>query len=151
MTSRTSEVSAEAEQTGQAADTVHANAEGLATAVSELRQMVVRVVRTSTTEVDRRQDVRHPTNLPCCIAAAGAAPVAARLVNLLARRRPGGRRAGTWQPGHAGHCTLDGLGFGLPFTVRVAEGGGLGLTFALEAAQAEQCGGVCGGGDNGAS
>ena len=135
MTSRTGEVSTEAEQTGQAADTVHTNAEGLATAVNELRQMVVRVVRTSTTEVDRRRDVRHPTNLPCCIAAAGAAPVAARLVNLSA----GGARVEdgpALAAGARGTLTLDGLGFGLPFTVRVAEGGGLGLTFALEAAQA---------------
>ncbi len=136
MTSRTGEVSAEAEQTGHAADTVHANAEGLAAAVSELRQTVVRVVRTSTTEVDRRQAVRHPSNLPCRIAAVGAAPVAARLVNL----STGGARVEggpALAAGARGTLTVEGLGFALPFTVRLAEGGGLSLAFVLEPGQGD--------------
>ena len=56
MTSRTTEVSAEAEQTGIHAADVRENAVALNTAVGELRHSVIRVVRTSTPEVDRRAD-----------------------------------------------------------------------------------------------
>ena len=137
MTGRTGEVSAEAEQTGRDADTVHANAEGLATAVGELRRTVVRVVRSSTAEVDRRHDPRHPTDLRCRIAAAGAAPVSARLVNL----SRGGARVEDGPPlgiGARGTLSIDGLGFGLPFSVRAVDRGALSLGFALEAGQADQ-------------
>ena len=54
ITGRITEVSAEARQTGQHAAEVQADASGLAGLVSELRRIVVRVIRTSTTEVDRR-------------------------------------------------------------------------------------------------
>jgi hypothetical protein len=137
MTGRTGEVSAEAEQTGHDAGTVHENAAGLAEAVSELRGMVVRVVRSSTTEVDRRQVTRHATDLRCNLTVAGAAPVSARLVNLSA----GGARVEGGPPLRAGACgtlSVDGLGFSLPFTVRAAEGGGISLAFALEAGQGER-------------
>jgi len=50
MTDRTREVSTEAEQTGKHAADVRENA-----AVVDLGQFVIRVVRTSTTEVDRRK------------------------------------------------------------------------------------------------
>ncbi|HTI83165.1 MAG TPA: cache domain-containing protein [Acetobacteraceae bacterium] len=55
MTSRVTEVTAEAEQTGKHATEVRDDAAGLNIAVSELRKSVVRVVRTSTDEVNRRQ------------------------------------------------------------------------------------------------
>ena len=58
MTNRTTEVTAEAEQTGKHAAEVRENAGGLNTAVEELRHSVIRVVRTSTTEVDRRIERR---------------------------------------------------------------------------------------------
>jgi methyl-accepting chemotaxis protein len=137
MTFHTVEVSTEAEQTGQDADTVHENAEGLAAAVTELRRTVVRVVRSSATEVDRRQVARYPTDLRCGIAVAGGAPVAARLTNLSA----GGARVEqgpALEEGAAGTLSVEGLGFPLPFTVRTAERGGLSLAFALEPAQAER-------------
>ncbi len=137
MTGRTGEVSAEAEQTGHDADTVHENAEGLAAAVSELRGMVVRVVRSSTTEVDRRQATRHPTDLRCSVTVPGAAPVSARLVNLSAggARVEGGPALGA---GAGGTLSINGLDFALPFSVRATDGGGLSLAFALEALQGER-------------
>ena len=130
-------MSAEAEQTGRDADTVHANAEGLAAAVTELRQTVVRVVRSSTTEVDRRRATRHPTDLRCHIALAGAAPVPARLANLSS----GGARVEggpALDVGARGALTVDGLGFALPFSVCAADGGGISLVFALAPGQIEQ-------------
>ena len=137
MTGRTTEVSAEAAKTGQDAQAVHVNAEALAGAVRELRQTVVRVVRSSTAEVDRRDDKRHPTDLRGRIEAAGAAPVAVRLANLSG----GGARVEEGPAlgvGARGTLTVDGLGFPLPFSVRAADRGGLSLAFALEAGQAER-------------
>ena len=139
MTFHTVDVSTEAVQTGLDAVTVHENAEGLAAAVSELRRTVVRVVRSSTTEVDRRHAIRHPTDLPCRLAVAGAAPVTARVVNLSS---DGGRvEDGPVLPvGATGTLTIDGLGFPLPFSVRAAEDGALGVAFTLEPPQHERLG-----------
>ena len=55
MSGRITEVSAEAEQTEQHALSVRENAAALETAVAELRHAIIRVVRTSTTDVDRRR------------------------------------------------------------------------------------------------
>lgn len=55
MTRRIVEVSAEAEQNGQGAKQVHEGAAALAAAVGALKRTVVQVVRTSITEVTRRQ------------------------------------------------------------------------------------------------
>ena len=101
MTGRTGEVSAEAEQTGHDADTVHENADGLAAAVSELRSMVVRVVRSSTTEVDRRRPRAIETNLRCSLAVAGAAPVSARR-SISPPAVAGLKMPPRWRPGRAG-------------------------------------------------
>jgi methyl-accepting chemotaxis protein len=54
MTARTADVSAEAGETGSHATEVRENAAGLDSAMEDLRNSVIRVVRTSTTEVDRR-------------------------------------------------------------------------------------------------
>lgn len=54
MTSQVGEVSTEAERTDGHAGTVQDNASGLNAAVSELKQSLIRVVRTSTAEVDSR-------------------------------------------------------------------------------------------------
>ncbi|CAH2601955.1 HAMP domain-containing protein [Rhodovastum atsumiense] len=77
MSGRAAEVSAEAERTDQNAGSVQQGAAGLSVAMAELRRTVVRVVRTSTSEVDRRQDLRHSVNLPgqVTVAGGGARPV----------------------------------------------------------------------------
>ena len=59
MTTRTAEVSTEARQTGRHAAEVRETAIGLNDAMEELHHSVVHAVRTSTTEVDRRADVRY--------------------------------------------------------------------------------------------
>ena len=137
MTGRTGDVSVEARQTGRDADAVHANAEGLAGAVSELRQTVVRMVRTSTTEVNRRRLPRYPTVLRGRLQADGAAAVSVRVVNLSG----GGARleeAPALRVGGRGTLSIDGVGFSLPFSVRATEGDGASLAFTLESAQAER-------------
>jgi methyl-accepting chemotaxis protein len=134
MTSRTGEVSVEAGQTGIHAAEVRENALGLNAAVEGLRHSVVRVVRTSTTEVDRRQDLRHAGDLACRVAIAGQFS-RARVADLSER--------GACVLGHAavavgtrGTLTLDGIDFALPFIVRSADSGGLHLAFELDAATA---------------
>jgi methyl-accepting chemotaxis protein len=57
MTNRTAEVLAEAEQTGKRAIEVHENVAELNASVTKLGQSVIRVVRASTVEVDRRQAI----------------------------------------------------------------------------------------------
>jgi methyl-accepting chemotaxis protein len=71
MTTRTHEVSAEASETGRQAADVRANAIGLSNAMEELRHSVIRVLRTSTTEVDRRADRRRPCLIEATIAYGG--------------------------------------------------------------------------------
>ena len=60
MTRRISEVSAEAEQTGERSAQVRGDTAALNAMVDELKHSVIRVVRTSTAEVDRRATRRRP-------------------------------------------------------------------------------------------
>ena len=120
MTNRTEEVSTEAEQTGRHAADVREIAAALNTAVGDLRNSVIRVVRTSTTEVDRRRVVRHRVDLPCRLSVPGQA------VSRRACHRHFGRRCQPpWRAiatsGHAPHLHLDSVGFALP-NVRSREG-----------------------------
>lgn len=62
MTSRVTEVTTEAGHTGRQAAEVRENATALNIAMGDLRNTVIRVVRTSTAEVDRRRYRRRP----CC-------------------------------------------------------------------------------------
>jgi methyl-accepting chemotaxis protein len=81
MSSRVTEVAAEAEQTEEYARSVRENASALEVAMAELRHAVIKVVRTSADEVNRRDSPRYPVDLPCRVSAAGAVQ-AARLIDL---------------------------------------------------------------------
>ena len=76
MTRRINEVSGEAGKTGEHAAGVRDHAAGLTRQVEELRHVVVRVVRTSTTEVDRRQTPREQVDLPCRLIVGGGSHAA---------------------------------------------------------------------------
>jgi methyl-accepting chemotaxis protein len=133
--SRISEVSAEAERTDRQAADVRANTEALAGAVGSLRHSVVRVVRTSSTEVDRRGAVRFGTDLPCRVSGAGVAGQSARVVDL---SEGGACVAGgpAMAPGTNGSLTMDEAGLPLPFTVCGTESGMLRVAFAPNEAAA---------------
>ncbi len=116
MGSRIAEVSTEAEQTGRYALSVRENAMALEEAVGELRHAVIRVIRTSTTEVNRRGTERYRVNLPCRLTTAGGIQSAtivdlsstgAQLIDVPAM--PEGAR---------GKVSLDGMAALLPFVVR---------------------------------
>jgi methyl-accepting chemotaxis protein len=134
MTSRTAEVSAEAEQTGRHAAEVGENAVALNAAIGELRHSVIRVVRTSTTEVDRRQAERFPVDLPCPLSIAGQSSTA-RVTDM--SMHGAYIRSGSIVPvGTRGTLTADSIGFPLQFTVRATENDGLRLMFELDVATA---------------
>ena len=75
MTTRITEVSAEAGETGHQAVEVRENATGLSDAMDELRHSVVRVVRTATTEVDRRASRRRPCLVEATVSHEGQSEV----------------------------------------------------------------------------
>lgn len=134
MTDRTAEVSSEAAQTGEHATDVRENTAALNTAVGELRRSVIRVVRVSTTEVDRRHEHRHSANITCRLVIAGLSSTA--LIADLSERGAYVRSAAAVPVGSRGTLTIETVGFPLPFNVRAVEDDGLHLAFELDEATA---------------
>ncbi len=130
MTERIAEVFHEAGHTGLCATQVRDDAAGLATSVSELKLTVVRVVRTSTRQVDRRMLPRHGVDLPCRLHVDGRGILEGRVVNLSEQ----GARViceKNLSSDTRGTLTLPGLTDPLPFVVRAVDGTTLGLSFGL--------------------
>jgi methyl-accepting chemotaxis protein len=135
ITGRIAEVSTEARITGEHAADVQIDAAGLAELVSDLRGTVVRIIRTSTADVDRRHGPRLDVDISCRLSTAGMAPVTARVMDL----SEGGARVESATPlpvGTRGTLGVDGVAMGLPFTVRDARGRLLGLAFEPDPAAA---------------
>jgi methyl-accepting chemotaxis protein len=131
MTGRASEVSAEAGQTGRQAASVRENASGLTDAMDELRKSIIRVVRTSTAEVDRRLYGRLDTHLACRLTQGGQVHQAL-VVNL----SEGGALvtgAPALQAGSLGSLAIEGIDAALPFVVKDSTATSLRLTFTLDA------------------
>ncbi|HLJ06341.1 MAG TPA: cache domain-containing protein [Acetobacteraceae bacterium] len=116
MTSRTAEVSTEADNTGKHAAEVRENTVRLDTAVSELRHSVIRVVRTSTTEVDRRISTRYSVDLPCHLSIAGQSH-AARVTDI-SEHGAAIRGAPSVPSGTRGMLQIDAVGQALSCVVR---------------------------------
>jgi chromosome segregation ATPase len=132
MTSRTAEVSIEAEQTGKHASEVRENAAALNTAIGELRHAVIRVVRTSTAEVDRRAMRRYEVDLPCRLMVGGQTHDA-RVIDL----SDGGahlRGAPVLQVGARVTLSIAGVGFPLMCVVESSDEGAVSVAFDLDGA-----------------
>ena len=130
MSARTSEVSNEAAQTGQRADAVLGDINALNTAVAELRTAVVRVVRTSTQEVDRRLSARYAMEWPARLLVDGKYSDVT-VVDL----SEGGARivgAGALSVEVRGTLTLEGGAFPLPLRVLGADADSLRVEFTLD-------------------
>jgi methyl-accepting chemotaxis protein len=135
MSNRIADVSAEAEGTDRRAVDVQTNTTALTEAVGDLRRAVVRAVRTSTVEVDRRGSPRIAMNLACRIRDGARAEQAARVIDL----SEGGASIAEGPPlatGMSGSLMLDAVGVPLPFTVVRAEAGRLHIAFRLDATAA---------------
>nr|WP_294512284.1 methyl-accepting chemotaxis protein [uncultured Rhodopila sp.] len=132
MTARTTEVSAEAGATGGHAAEVHADTARLREAVEDLRHAVIRTVRTSAPEADRRGSRRWRVDLPCRLTIGGQT-LDARVMDLSATGA--GVRGGfpALGIGRSGVLSIDAVGFPLPVVVRRSEAGVLGLALALDA------------------
>jgi methyl-accepting chemotaxis protein len=133
MAARIAEVLAEAEQTGKRAAEVHENVAGLSVSVTQLGQSVIRVVRASTAEVDRRQAARYDVDMPCQVRVSGQGASPARVVQI----SEGGaaiRGAPSLPPGARATVRLDSNGLALPCTVRASEDNTLYVMFELDAA-----------------
>jgi methyl-accepting chemotaxis protein len=133
MTNRVMEVTTEAEQTGRHAAEVREDAAGLNTAIGELRHSVIHVVRTSTTQVDRRKTDRYKIDLVCRLNIPGQAAYPARVSDI----SEGGAsvRGGPSPPlGTRATLHIDGVSVGLPCTVRGSEDDLLRLSFELDEA-----------------
>jgi methyl-accepting chemotaxis protein len=127
MTTRTNAVLAEASETGHHAAEVRDHATGLNEAMTELRHALIRAVRTSTAEVDRRTSKRYAVDLPCRLVVADQNHGArvADLSDLGAHLC----RAPALQVGTCGTLDIDGVGFPVPFIVRAREDDTLRVAF----------------------
>jgi methyl-accepting chemotaxis protein len=135
MTQRTAEVSSEAEQTGRQAGEVRDNTQGLRSAMEDLQHAVIRAVRTSTSDVDRRAGERYPVDVACRLSIAGQGSHAGRLTDI---SEGGASVADTPALAVASRGTLELDGLTLPFTVRSGDERGLHLAFQLDAATADR-------------
>ena len=137
MTGRTEDVSAEAVRTGEHAASVDRDTSALAIAVGDLRRTVIKVVRTSSAEVDRRASERYLVDLSCRMTAASGLSQSVRVTDLSI----GGaciRDAQAMRDGERGTLDAPGVGFPLPFRVRRTDGGALHVAFELNAADADR-------------
>jgi methyl-accepting chemotaxis protein len=138
MSGRTTEVSTEATETDRHATELRENVSGLNDDVEELRHAVIRVVRTSTAEVDRRRHPRRAVNLACRLNL-GDRTVAAVVADV----SEAGVRVINAPPmaiGAQGALAIDGFGTQSRFVVRFQEDGALGLELTHDAAAAEEFG-----------
>jgi methyl-accepting chemotaxis protein len=141
MTRHASEVSSEAVQTGRHAADVCTEAAGLNATVGELRHSIIRVVRTSTPEMDRRHTVRYQVDLPCRLSIADQPACSARVSDI----SQGGaciRGGPSLVQAARGTLQIEGVGFALPFRVRNAEADVLNLTFESDAGTVAKLGPV---------
>jgi methyl-accepting chemotaxis protein len=140
MQARTTEVSEEARRTGGHAALVRSNATGLNDATEELRHSIIRAVRTSTTEVDRRAALRFDIDLPCRLSVEGRT-YTARVADF-SDTGAQVRGAPMLKAGIRAALDIDGIGFSLPCIVRFGEADSLRLSFDLDAATAVRFRGV---------
>ena len=130
MTRRISDVSAEAERTGQRSTQVRDNTTALNEEVSALKASVIRVVRTSAAEVDRRLHKRFQVDVGCALSVAGQTPRKVRSIDI----SQGGASvtgAGAMPVGTSGTLMVDGINMAVPFTVRTSDDKSAGMAFNL--------------------
>ena len=120
MTGRTQAVSDETVRTGVQAATVQDHAAGLNTAMAELKRSVIRAVRSSTEEVNRRRSERYPGPLPGRVTLAGQPPCEVEVLDI---SRSGSCIGGMPDApaGTRGTLEADGIGTRVPFILRRAE------------------------------
>lgn len=141
VSTRIAGVSRETAVTGDLAASFRSGTHDVAQSVQELRTLLIRMVRTSSEEADRREDPRYPAHDSCEIGLDGHSPVASRLVDLSlcgAWVDGGSLAALAPRPGAQGHLRLPGIaGAEARFTLHhLDRDGGWHLEFADGSASA---------------
>ncbi len=109
MSQRTDDVRGAAGETGKQAEAVQQTAGVLETAVLQLRQVVIHVVRTSTDSVNRRAHERVAVDLPAQLLIAGRPATETQIVDISERGALLRGKQGTLGAGTRGILSLDGL------------------------------------------
>lgn len=133
MTRRIGDVSSEARQTGRQSAEVRNDTVALNTMVADLKHSVIRAVRSSTAEVNRRQHARYAVALPCRVTLAGQGTLACHTVDL---SEGGAAISGgpALAVGTRGMLDVDQVGMKIPFVVRAADETMQHLAFELDEA-----------------
>ncbi|HEY1930922.1 MAG TPA: methyl-accepting chemotaxis protein [Acetobacteraceae bacterium] len=135
ITRRTGDAADEAALTGKNAAELRDNTAALREAVEALRHSVIKVVRTSASEVDRRHFRRLPADLAAELAIAGHTACSVRVSDI----SEGGARvhgATNVSAGARGMLRLDGVAVPLPVTVRAVDADAVHLAFEVDDAKA---------------
>jgi len=124
-------VSRDANSVDARATDVRSAISSVSTNLSSLKSILIKVIRTTTDDADRRQWPRYKADLPISATGRGGKQVQASLVNISA--------GGAWirchpdmATGETGSMTIQGYGQSLPFTVRGREADSLRIEFDLE-------------------
>ncbi len=133
MSSKNVAVSRDAEQAGRYAREVLAGSRSLNEFIAELKGTIVRIARTSTADLNRRQHPRLGAALHCQVQLHGHAGHGARIIDISdggaqledMRNAPAGAR---------GTLRIDGLDATLPFTVMQSDGSSTHLHFVADEA-----------------
>ncbi|HUB46999.1 MAG TPA: methyl-accepting chemotaxis protein [Acetobacteraceae bacterium] len=140
MTERTRQVSAEASITGEKADEVLGNTSSLNETIGGLQRALVRVVRTSTTEVDRRRNGRRrPCHVEASIVQAGRAESA--ILHDISEHGCYAVTAAAYQAGQQAEIVLQHLGKRLPGRIAATAETGVHICFtdaSIPAAEVDQ-------------
>jgi methyl-accepting chemotaxis protein len=121
MRARVAEVSAEAESTGMQATKVHESTAILAGAVVSLKSAVIRMVRSSSPEVDRRKAPRHPVDVACVVRVSGSDAVNGQLLDI-SEQGAAFIAPVLLRPDQTGTIAISGMGAPLGFMVRSIDG-----------------------------
>ena len=133
ISARNADVSAAADEGSRQAAQVLGMTQGMGEAVTDLKTTVIRVVRTSTEEVNRRETTRFAVDAPCRIDLANRSDPKARLSDLSV----GGARILTdltAPNGTRGVLHMEGLTHGLPLIVHGQDQGSVRVAFDLDGA-----------------
>jgi len=133
VSGRSRELAAEAEQSGTQASELRQDVNQLNAAVADLTESVIRIVRSSTPEVDRRKQPRFPIDLTCTATLSGRAPYAAQTKDMSASGASF-RPAANVPVGTRGTLAMTGVRMPVPFTVRSASDQLLSVEFDADAA-----------------
>ncbi|PWC87054.1 chemotaxis protein [Azospirillum sp. TSH100] len=132
---RIGRVSAEADSTQNRADEVRTVADDVAGGIDALRNVLIRVVRTATADVDRRQRPRFAVSIGCVLEVPGSRPASVTIANLSAG---GAMLTGLPDPVTGGTVTLRIDGLARPLTARVKFGEQDRLHVKFDLSEAEQ-------------